>query len=752
MIKFVIFSHPRSGSNYLCSLLDSHPEILCHFELFHPDKAYYSLAVNDEEMHSYPLEKRDNNPGEFINKVFKSNMGRKAVGYKIFIWQSSEAHDILLNDRTVLKIMLSRKNVVQAFVSMKIAEKTGVFTQPIYEPRPQGPQVKVNINVNDLMIFDHDIRNYLSNIKKTLDDSGQRYLELYFEDLFNQDIVDSIFSFLGIVKGEHKLLSYTTKQNPKPLKEKVENLETLKQELKGSHLEIFLDETAYRRHQREERIKALKEDIRRMNEAIGQKNDRITLLKEKIRILNEEFTILSKGWFAERQKLEEDLCGRERSLNDLLSSKSWKLTLPMRVLLDNYKIPSGRINSFASKMEYLKDDFTRSIAKPMHSLNALTRKISSSLSHQRLKDISVLVIDRDIPRYDMDSGGLRMYSILKILRNLGYAVTFLPDDLNEVEPYKTEFQNFGIKVLYGNVDVDKYLADNGPSFTHVVMSRPEQAYKFIPLVRAYAINSTVIYDTVDLHWLRYERASTFSDRNELLDKAAHYKKLELLCASCSDIVLAITEDDKKFLLKEEPRLRTEVLPNIHETVRNVTPFRERKNLMFIGGFYHRPNVDAMLFFVQEILPIIKQQIPDTKLFIVGSNPPKEILELKANDVEVTGYVRDVSPYFENCRVFVAPLRYGAGMKGKIGHSMGYGLPVVTTTIGSEGIGLTNFKNALISDEPKVFAEFVIRLYKDKELWNRISTNSILHIKENYSPKVIENVVSRIFEVNGKETL
>ncbi|MBI5099766.1 MAG: glycosyltransferase [Nitrospirae bacterium] len=749
MIKFVIFSHPRSGSNYLCSLLDSHPEILCHFELFHPDKAYYSLAFNDEEMLPYPLERRDNNTGEFINKVFKNNMGRRAVGFKIFIWQSDEAHDILLNDRTVLKIMLSRRNVVQAFVSEKIAEKTGIFTQPIYEPELQGPQVKVNINVNDLMIFDNDIRNYFINIKKNLDDSGQRYLELYFEDLFNQVTVDSIFSFLGIEKGEHKLSSYTTKQNPKHLKEKVENLETLKQELKGTHLGIFLDETAYRRHQREERIKALKKEIRMMNEAIGQKNDKISFLKEKIKIMNEDITILSKEWFAEKLGFEEESCSRERRLNDLLGSKSWKLTLPMRFLLDNYHNSSGRINSFASKVEYLTDDLTRSIRNPVYSLKTLARKVTLSLSHQRPKDISILVIDRDLPRYDMDSGGLRMYSILKILRNLGYSVTFLPDDLKAVEPCRTEFQNFGIKVLCGDIDVEKYLADNGPSLTHVVMSRPEQAYKFISLVRAYAINSTVIYDTVDLHWLRFERASTFSDSNEMLDKAAHYKKLELLCASCADIVLTVTEDDKKFLLIEDPRLRTEVLPNIHETVKNVTPFRKRKNLMFIGGFYHRPNVDAMLFFVREILPIIKQEIPDTKLFIVGSNPPKEILELKSGDVEVTGYVRDVSPYFENCRVFVSPLRYGAGMKGKIGHSMGYGLPVVTTTIGAEGIGLTNFRNALISDEPKEFAEFAIRLYKDKELWNRISRNSILHIKENYSPIVIENIVSRIFEVNDK---
>ena len=133
-----------------------------------------------------------------------------------------------------------------------------------------------------------------------------------------------------------------------------------------------------------------------------------------------------------------------------------------------------------------------------------------------------------------------------------------------------------------------------------------------------------------------------------------------------------------------------------------------------------------------------------RFFVVGSDPLESILRLDSDTIKVTGYVKDVEPYFENCRVFVAPLRYGAGMKGKIGQSMAYGLPVVTTTIGAEGIGLKNEINALISDEPEEFADSVIRLYSDEELWNGISLNAVEHIESNYSKEAVSRKIAELF--------
>ncbi len=360
------------------------------------------------------------------------------------------------------------------------------------------------------------------------------------------------------------------------------------------------------------------------------------------------------------------------------------------------------------------------------------------------EDNKVLVIDRFVPTYDKDSGSLRMFSFLSILSDLGYKITFLPDDLQRSEPYSSELESMGIQVLSGELDIQKYFEENGYIFSFVIISRPEQTFKYLPLVRAYAINSIIAYDTVDLHWLRFERAASVNNDRELFEKAKYYKSMELFNSSCSDVVFTVTKDEKEFLLNEEPSLHVEVLPNIHEIHRRKNDFKARKDIMFIGSFLHQPNEDAVLFFVKEVFPFIKKEIPDIKFYVVGSDPLESILRLESESIKVTGYVKDVSPYFENCRVFVAPLRYGAGMKGKIGQSMAYGLPVVTTTIGAEGIGLKNKLNSLIADNPVDFAEAVIKLYSDENLWNIISNNSIEHIEKNYSKETLSRKIAEIF--------
>jgi glycosyltransferase involved in cell wall biosynthesis len=364
----------------------------------------------------------------------------------------------------------------------------------------------------------------------------------------------------------------------------------------------------------------------------------------------------------------------------------------------------------------------------------------------------VLVVDRFVPLHDKDSGSMRMYSFLRILVELGYKVTFLPDDLQRTEPYTSELQAMGIEVLHGKIDIEKYLSKMGPIFSFVILSRPEQVFKYIPLIRAYALNSIILYDTIDLHWMRFERAASTTGKEEFSKKAREFKSIELLSASSSDVVLTITNDEKEILLKEDPGLKIEVIPNIHEVLEVYEPFQKRKDLMFIGGFLHQPNEDAVFYFVQEIFPLIKEKIKDIKFYVVGSDPSSDILRLNSDDIVVTGYKKDVLPYFKHSRIFVSPLRYGAGMKGKIGQSMAYGLPVVTTTTGAEGIGLVDGESALIADGTQAFADAVLRLYTDEMLWNKISRESVEHIKRNYSKEVMREKIKRIFEDLKEENL
>lgn len=360
----------------------------------------------------------------------------------------------------------------------------------------------------------------------------------------------------------------------------------------------------------------------------------------------------------------------------------------------------------------------------------------------------ILVIDRGVPTHDRDSGSLRMYSLLEILAGLDYHVTFIPGDGNPREPYTGDLKKMGIEVLAK--DIDRHLKSSGGLFSAVILSRPDEAFKFLPIIRKHAVNSKVIYDTVDIHWVRFQRAADlYRDRN-LQEQARHYRAIENINALCSDLTLTVTEEDKNFLLKDNPGLRVEVIPNIHRPEKTETPFHKRKDLMFIGGFYHQPNVDAVLFFAKKVFPLIKAKIPGIKLYVVGSSPPPSITGLNSRDIKVTGFVKDVRPFFENCRVFVSPLRYGAGMKGKIGQSMAHGLPVVTTAVGAEGMSLADGQNALIADEPRHFAEAVARLYTDEELWKTLSANSARHIENNFSPAVVRRKLEGILNSLAEE--
>jgi glycosyltransferase involved in cell wall biosynthesis len=188
----------------------------------------------------------------------------------------------------------------------------------------------------------------------------------------------------------------------------------------------------------------------------------------------------------------------------------------------------------------------------------------------------------------------------------------------------------------------------------------------------------------------------------------------------------------------------EIIPNVHENSITPHPISGRDGLIFIGNYLHTPNEDAMVYFADQILPLMRQRIPSMTLTMLGACMTERVRRIAAPCIRAVGYVSDAVPYFQKARVFVAPLRYGAGMKGKIGHSMSLGLPVVTTTIGAEGLGLVNGENALIADEPEDFSEAVIALCENDALWQRLSANGRAHIQENFSEAAVRNALRGIF--------
>ena len=356
----------------------------------------------------------------------------------------------------------------------------------------------------------------------------------------------------------------------------------------------------------------------------------------------------------------------------------------------------------------------------------------------------VLVVDTWVPAHDHDSGSLRMTWILRLLRELGCAVTLFTTDRERREPYTAEFQQSGIEVHYGSQSFAEFANARRDEYDVVVLSRPYVAQPLLDDVGRCFPLATVVYDMIDVHFLREGRKAALlggvSER-----ELARLRDDELTCVRRSDITAAVSEEEAALVREQVPSARVVVLPNVHTIPEDRgPPFAERRDLLFIGGFRHDPNVDGIAWFVREVLPLVRERI-DAHLWVLGSHPPDEVRALASPEVHVTGYRQDVDADFRRARVFVAPLRYGAGVKGKIGHAFSFGLPVVTTAIGAEGMDLEDGRHALVRETPEDFARAVVELYTDEELWRSLSTRSVEIVRDRWAPAAMRARLESLIE-------
>jgi GT2 family glycosyltransferase/glycosyltransferase involved in cell wall biosynthesis len=359
---------------------------------------------------------------------------------------------------------------------------------------------------------------------------------------------------------------------------------------------------------------------------------------------------------------------------------------------------------------------------------------------------NILVIDHHLPTPDRDSGSLRMLQILEILHRLGHRVTFLPDNLADMPPYTRELQKRGIQVVHHPYvkRVRDYLISHGPMFDVVVLSRCDFARKHIADVRLHAPQSRIIFDTVDLHYLREQREAQLTQDPDVRRKAQERQLLEDYLIKEANETWVVSPIEQQMLQENWPHKSIQLVSNIVDVTGPVTPFPLRRDWLFIGGFQHRPNIDAVLFFVEEIYPLVRDRLSDTKFYIIGDKAPPEIVALASDRIIVAGLQRNVRSFFDSVRLSVAPLRFGAGIKGKINQSMAYGVPVVATSIAVEGMSLTDHEHVLVADKPQDFARALIELYESEELWKRLSQNGIHKTQELYSTDAAREKLEFLF--------
>ena len=349
----------------------------------------------------------------------------------------------------------------------------------------------------------------------------------------------------------------------------------------------------------------------------------------------------------------------------------------------------------------------------------------------------VVVFDERIPTPDRDAGSLRMFIILKTLA-AWCRVILVPFNKPPSSDYERALWQEGIET----VDVTDYRRVlKQRKVKAAIVSRPSMAEVFIPRIRRLSPNTGIIFDTVDLHFVRLQREYEISNDPEVFAEAGRYRELETRLAKVSDMVWCASSVDKEVFERQTKRTGFVVVPTIHELRNRGKRFEGRHDLLFVGNFAHRPNEDAALFLIRSIYPLLKDVLPRVQLDIIGADPSPAITAYNSADIHVRGYVPEVEPYLQSRRVFVAPMRFGAGIKGKVGEAMAHGIPVVTTTIGAEGFGLTQGKDVMIGDDPESFAAAIQQLYSQKDLWQRLADNSRRRVEQSFTPEVVAETIN-----------
>ena len=346
----------------------------------------------------------------------------------------------------------------------------------------------------------------------------------------------------------------------------------------------------------------------------------------------------------------------------------------------------------------------------------------------------VLVIDAYTPEPDQDSGSLRLRYLMDCFQALGYGVTFMADNRAHAGRYTSDLQASGIEVIYDPwvESLQNLFAERGAAFDFIMISRHYVASRYLSLLKRYCPGVPFIFDTVDLHYLREERLAELEHSASLGHTAAQTKRSELAVIARADATLVVSPVEQAVLKQAMPEAQVHVISNVHEVVGSRRGFAERKDLFFVGGYQHPPNIDAARWFVGEIWPRIREELPDVTFHLIGSKAPDQVRALHGNGVHFHGFVESLEPWLDGCRIAVAPLRYGAGIKGKVNISMSRGQPVVATPSAVEGMFAKAGRDVMVAETAEEFAAAVVRLYRDEELWNRVSANGVENVRRYFS--------------------
>lgn len=358
----------------------------------------------------------------------------------------------------------------------------------------------------------------------------------------------------------------------------------------------------------------------------------------------------------------------------------------------------------------------------------------------------ILVVDHYVPNYDKDAGSRCTYMYLKMFLKMGYKVTFIGDNFAKPEPYTSELNALGVEILYGNYyynNCQDWLEENLCYFDYIYLQRAHISMKYMDLVKQYA-RGKVFYYAVDLSYLRLYRDYMLNGDEKVLEESKKWEKIEWELFDKADVGHVVGAYEQAIVQEKFPNKPIRNIPiYIYEKMPEglEKDFARRNDILYVGGFGHPPNIDAVLWFAKEVFPKIVAVYPDIVWHIVGSKATEEIKALACKNIVIEGFVSDeeLEVLYRKCRLAVVPLRYGAGVKGKVVEASYYQIPLVTTSIGGEGLDGT-VGSFIMEDNADQMAQRIIDLYTDYAELKKISDAGEKFIQKYFTAKVAEDIL------------
>jgi FkbM family methyltransferase len=365
----------------------------------------------------------------------------------------------------------------------------------------------------------------------------------------------------------------------------------------------------------------------------------------------------------------------------------------------------------------------------------------------------ILVADYRIPRPDLSAGEKATFGLIADLRAIGYEVTFLPTDMSDAPPYREALEALGVTVITRDSGYpwgDDYVRSEGARFGAFYFIRVEVAEALIQSARLVAPEARIIFHAPDLHFLRESRGAELSGDPAEMEAANRTRAREVAIMEAVDHVVLVSPAEIPFLTEVLPRSRISVFPALYiPVVARPALYAARRHIFFLGGFKHSPNIESVKWFVKTVWPAVQARLPGVEFHIVGAEAPNDVIALgEEPGVRFLGYVQNLDTIMAGYRLSVAPLLYGAGIKGKLGTAMGAGVPCVSTTIGAEGMGIVDGVHAMVRDDPESFAEAVVSLYGDPALWQNLSENGQRLVGDRFGDAANQSAFCRVLDNAG----